>query len=204
MTTADKPNNNLRGRLLIIGVALMTFGPFTLAWFMAKHPEWLGKTSNYGELVIPPRPIDLTGLSIAAGVPSGQLNELEHRWIILQLTPGDSCDNGCRENLQRSRQLWPLLSKDMPRVRRLLVVNGEQPVADNLQAARGGDETLLIAKASPRLKQQLASLSANGNASQAIWLIDPQGFVMMHYPLDYDAKGMLRDLQRLLKISTSG
>ena len=37
-----------------------------------------------------------------------------------------------------------------------------------------------------------------------IFLVDPQGYVMMRYPLSVDPRGLTADLERLLKISKIG
>lgn len=37
-----------------------------------------------------------------------------------------------------------------------------------------------------------------------IYLVDPQGYLMMRYPQDVDRRGLLADLERLLKISQIG
>ena len=37
-----------------------------------------------------------------------------------------------------------------------------------------------------------------------IYLVDPQGFLMMRYPQDVGRRGLLADLERLLKISKIG
>ena len=37
-----------------------------------------------------------------------------------------------------------------------------------------------------------------------IYLLDPQGYFMLSYPVDADPDGMCKDLVRLLKVSHSG
>lgn len=226
MTKTNLANGNLRGRLLIIALAVLTFGPFILAWYMAKHPEWVGKTTNYGALIVPPRPIDFADLAADPAMGDAPLAELKHRWVLVQLAPGGRCDAACQDGLYRSKQVWLRLSKDMPRVRRLLAASGGVLDAPTLQAVRRDDETLLIAKVAPGLRQTLEQTASGGVSREAseqsrtgaaeqesqpasglgaaVWLIDPHGNVMMRYPLDYDPHGLLRDLQHLLKISTSG
>jgi hypothetical protein len=47
----------------------------------------------------------------------------------------------------------------------------------------------------------LGDATATGSA---IYLIDPQGYLMMRYPLSVDQHALLSDLERLLKISKIG
>lgn len=226
MTKSNPANGNLRGRLLIIGVAVLTFGPFFLAWYMAKHPEWVGDTTNYGELIAPPRPADFADLAADPAMGDFPLGELKHRWVLLQLAPEGRCEAACLDALHRGKQVWLRLSKDLPRVRRLLAVGDGILDATTLQAVRRDDDTLMLAKAAPALRQLLEQTAWSvapsgapqetrpatpgtepqpyGGPAATVWLIDPHGNVMMRYPLDYDPHGLLRDLQHLLKISTSG
>ncbi|WP_054773607.1 hypothetical protein [Methylogaea oryzae] len=111
--------------------------------------------------------------------------------------------------MHRGKQVWLRLSKDLPRVRRLLVVDGAMDAA-TLSAVKDGDDTLMLAQAAPGLRQSLEQTAwrrAPGDAADpatTVWLIDPHGNLMMRYSLDYDPHGLLRDLQHLLKISISG
>jgi hypothetical protein len=41
-------------------------------------------------------------------------------------------------------------------------------------------------------------------ASQRVYIVDPLGNLMMYYQPDADARGMLKDLQKLLKFSKIG
>ena len=53
----------------------------------------------------------------------------------------------------------------------------------------------------------LASFSfadATPGQDSGIYLVDPQGYLMMRYPQDVDRRGLLEDLERLLKISKIG
>ena len=42
------------------------------------------------------------------------------------------------------------------------------------------------------------------NDKTAIFLIDPRGFLMMRYSSETDPSGIIRDLSRLLRISSEG
>lgn len=205
MTKPDAVPDNTRGRLFIIAIAVLTFGPFILAWYMAKHPEWLGKTSNYGELIVPPRPMDLGRLQADPASADMTLGELKGHWVLLQMAPQGRCDVACQEGLHLGKQVWLRLSKDLPRVRRLLVATGQALDPATAQVLRKDDDTLLVAKpAGPEPQQLLESLALSAGPGATLWLLDPLGNVMMRYPLNYDPHGLLRDLQHLLRISQAG
>ena len=58
----------------------------------------------------------------------------------------------------------------------------------------------LVARASPEL---LAALPGT-NVRDHIYLLDPRGNLMLRFPKDADPKRMIKDLQRLLKYSSTG
>lgn len=204
MTKPDAAPSNFRGRLLIIAVALLTFGPFTLAWYMAKHPEWLGKTSNYGELITPPLPIGFGDLQADPASADVTLAELKGRWVLVHMVHQGRCEEICLEALHRGKQVWLRLNKDLPRVRRLLITTDNSLDAATAVAVRRDDGTLLVAQAAAGLQQLLRLQAGSAGPDATVWLIDPLGNLMMRYPLDYDSHGLLRDLQHLLKVSQSG
>lgn len=205
MTKPEATPGNFRGRLFIIVIALLTFGPFTLAWYMAKHPEWLGKTSNYGELITPPLPTQFSDFQADPASADASLAELKGHWVLVQMASQAQCAAACLEGLHRSKQVWLRLSKDLPRVRRLLLTSDNALDAVTREALRRDDDsTLLVAKAAPALQQLLIAQAASTGADATLWLLDPQGNLMMRYPLNYDPHGLLRDLQHLLRISQAG
>jgi hypothetical protein len=54
-------------------------------------------------------------------------------------------------------------------------------------------------------KQLTDSLtSEKGEPKDHIWVVDPLGNVVMRYPANPDLKGILKDLERLLKASQIG
>ena len=63
-----------------------------------------------------------------------------------------------------------------------------------------------IGGARRRSTTPLREFSGDGFAADGahFFLVDPLGNLMMHYSLDVPAKGMIRDLQKLLKISQVG
>lgn len=202
--SAADDQGNLRGRLLIILVAVLTFGPFALAWYMVDHQGWLSKTSNYGELILPPLPVDLGALQADPASADVTLTELKGRWILVQMAPQARCEMACRAGLHQGKQVWLRLSKDLPRVRRLLITTEVPLDTGTAQAVRQEDDTLIIAKAAPSLQKILETQALSVGPGATLWLLDPLGNLMMRYPLDYAPHGLLRDLQRLLKASQAG
>ena len=100
--------------------------------------------------------------------------------------PKGDCEETCRSALHQLRQLHVLLNRDAARVRRALVTApGSAPTAD--------------------LAADLALLRANvAPLERGIYVVDPIGNLVFHYPLSDAGEPVLDDLKRLLKVSQIG
>jgi hypothetical protein len=179
------PDPLRRGRVKLAALGLFFAAPFVLAW-LAYWLDWApGATSNYGELITPPRPL--------AGAPLG---ELRGKWVLVSFD-APACDAYCEKKLYYMRQLHRAQGKDQARVERLwLLTEVGRPRA-----------ALLAAFAGTRIGRAAglaASFPAAGALADHVYVIDPLGNLMMRYPRDPDPSRMLKDLQRLLKVSGIG
>ncbi|RRQ22116.1 hypothetical protein [Thiohalobacter thiocyanaticus] len=89
--------------------------------------------------------------------------------------------------------------KNIDRVQRLLLL-AEPAAPDWVREAQGHYPGLLIARPAQAGAAALEPFPAAGR----VYLIDPLGQLMMEYPLQADPKGMIKDLERLLRISYVG
>lgn len=198
--TAEQTQSRSNTTLWVL--IIVTILPFTAAWVVHLNPSLLGsmKTSNRGELVIPPRPLPDTTWETLGG-KSLTNTDLEGNWTIV--TVADSaCDETCELNLYHMRQIRLAMGEDRKRILRLLLLKD----ADNLGqlgpklAPFAG--TVVITGTDDARGQFLNALSPGkpASASDRMYLIDPQGLLMMAYPPKPEAKDVLKDLQRLLKV----
>ena len=182
-------------RLMLLLLAALFFLPFVvgsaLFWF-----DWRpAKSANHGELVQPPRALPESGLRHADGraLPTA---ELRGKWL-LAVAVNASCDAPCQATLQQLGQVQLALNKEQRRVQRVLLVNG------------GDRETLAqLQRAFPELL--VASLPADTNGAWAsafdafaagVYVADPLAQVMLRYAPATDPRGVLKDLERLLRYS---
>ena len=170
-----------RGRVKLALLGLFFAAPLVLAW-LAYRLDWApGATSNYGELVTPPRP-----LSGAA------LERLRGKWVLVSFD-APACDAYCERKLYFMRQVRRAQGKEMDRVERLWVLTGDgKPRAELLPGIDG----TRFARFSPE--------GFPGNAPDHLYLVDPLGNLMMRFPRDPEPRGVIKDLQRLLKYSRAG
>jgi hypothetical protein len=162
---------------------------FGLPLALAALAYWLdwapGTTANYGELVTPPRPL--------AGPP---FDALRGRWVLVSFDAA-ACDAYCERKLYFMRQLRRAQGKDQDRVERLWVLtDAAQPRAALLAAIEG---TRIAREAA--LAERFPAAAA---PTDHIFVVDPLGNLMMRYPRDPDPSRMLKDLQRLLRLSQVG
>lgn len=195
----------LRNRMIVLLIFLISVVPFGLAWYLAKNPQLLEdrKKSNYGHLITPPRTSDYAELSQTPLGAAENLPEAKGHWIMLQIEEGAACSRLCRETAQKTGQIRLMLNKEISRVRRLLLVAGPADAAAAEELARQ-DPTLLMAGLSPALRQKLQEATGVALTEGMVILLDPQANLMMWYESGFDPYGLLRDLQRLLRISQIG
>lgn len=160
-------------KLLLI--ALVCAAPIVLGTAAYVFDWRPGALSNYGEL-LPPRPV--------AG-----LDALRGRWVMVMFDAG-ACDPYCEKKLYYLRQVRRAQGKDMDRVERVWALTGAaSPRAEILPGIEGTRFVRIPAEGFP------------GNAADHIYLVDPQGNLMMRFPREPDPSGMIKDLQRLLRYS---
>ena len=169
--------------LIIISIAFVPLFMAYVGYFFL--PEWAPEgTTNQGELVMPPVDGGEISVDLAA----------ERRWTLI-LPVQDGCESDCEQLLYLSRQVIAGLGKDTDRVGRV-ILSAEPP--EGLLAlieAEHGDARLVYAPTTALTALQ---------AAPALFLMDPNGNIMMYYTLEKAGKPMMKDLKHLLRISNIG
>lgn len=192
-----------RPAVVMGGLLLVFFVPVVAAWVLfANIEQWrpMG-TTNHGELVAPARPLADFTLQGLDGAPVGD-DYLRGKWTLVYIA--DSlCLEQCRARLHDLRQVRLALGADANRVQRLLVLS-DQAEATALQGVLQDYPGMAVATAGkPESNGFLQSFDSAGGAGR-VYIVDPLGNLMMSYPPGAPPKGVLKDLQRLLKVSQIG
>jgi cytochrome oxidase Cu insertion factor (SCO1/SenC/PrrC family) len=192
MSDAAPPGKRSRATLwLIVALAAAPVAASYLLYYFWPP----ARTVNYGEL-IEPRPLPDIPLALADGSPF-RLSQLKGRWVLVSLDSGQ-CDAACDRKLLYMRQLRLTQGKEMERVERAwLVSDGATPRAGAVEPYPG----TWVVRADAGL---LKLFPAPGKASDHIYVVDPLGNLMMRFPADPEPRGMIKDLQRLLRASQVG
>lgn len=200
-----------RQRRLLIGLALLFFAPLGLAFYMYYgHGTWHpGGRVNAGELVEPARPLPALALPLM-GSGATDPSFLKGKWTLLYVERG-ICSQPCQKRLYDTRQVRLALDRDMNRVQRVFIADGDCCDAQFLHQQH---PDLITIRATAAAAPLLALLPARGTAADAeasgaagaprVYLIDPLGNLMMSYPAGAKPKGMLEDMKRLLRLSSIG
>lgn len=203
MSRPDAQTRRNRTKLLLI-FALFLLPPVS-AWVAWKYFSNAGvdTTTNAGTLIVPARPLALEGLRDTEGNAVGD-DALRGRWTYVVFANG-GCDEVCEKQLYLTRQVRLAVNKDIPRVQRLLLLDAAPPAALAQQLADAHAD-LLTAVRGAAAEALMTRFRGEGfsPAGTQYFLIDPLGNLMMFYDLDVPTKGMMRDLQKLLKISQIG
>lgn len=150
-----------------------------------------GKFVNHGELLQPPRVLPENGLRHADGRPLPS-SQLRGKWLLLMAAePG--CDATCERDLQQLRQVHIALNKEQSRVQRVFISTGA--ARPTLASMQQDFPDLLVASTTDTPWRQAL------DGSRTLYLVDPLGNIMMRYGDPADMRGVLKDLERLLKYS---
>jgi len=186
-----------QGRRTLLALALACALP-VLASYLAFYVWQPAGRVNFGTLLTP---ASLEGETLpgVAGQPDFSAGQLQGRWTLVLAAPA-ACPSACVDALYRMRQTRLAQGKEKERVARLWLVTGEAQPGAALLAEHEG---LRVARAAESWLRDLPEANAG-----RVFLVDPRGQVMMRFPDAVDAtedtRGMMRDLQRLLKYSALG
>lgn len=182
------------------------FGPLAAAWLLYSGEEAPApsETVNHGELVRPARPVPDQSFRLAETEDTVAPDFLKGKWSIVLIEPAP-CDDGCRQRLYDTRQVRLALGRRMNRVERILATTG-RPEGNDLSPQHPELRVLELDPVAHRAWLETFAVPGGGEPVSAprIYLVDPLGNLMMSYPAGYEPKGLLEDLERLLKYSRVG
>lgn len=180
------PDNRKRLGLVLI-IALFA-APIATAYLLNAFGWRPGGMRNYGTLVEPPQNLTDARFLLDDGKPLAWEDD-EWSWTLIALT-GPECAGKCRAALDELRRARLTLNQNARRVR-LVVLDASLPdsvLAPLKPLARARDADEKVASYRPAKADDVSLV-----------LIDPHGFLILSYPVGYDANLMRKDLARLVK-----
>jgi hypothetical protein len=188
MDMNDDDGKRRRNRTTLFALFGLFFGVMLVAGILRFSGWQPAGMKNHGELLKPP--VDLR--DHAPALQSGgeyAWNPGERRWRVLVAPPagcGDDCLRIARE-LDLVRQL---VGSSADRVD-LLWLGAPPPGAVASTATR-------VLRADPALRAKLPRV--DDPAGVPVYVVDPNGFVILRYPPGSDPGGLREDLVKLLKL----
>lgn len=176
---------------LLLAVFVLPFLAGTSLFLSGWRPEKFG---NHGDLIQPPRPMPNAGLLAPDGRPLAKA-DLRGHWLLLLAVDG-ACDAACREALQQMTQVHRALNKEQSRLRRVLVTTAAVDTETTIQTESADFIAATIAP-----DARAAWSSTFDVRGQTLFIADPMGNVIMRYADTTATRGVLKDLERLLKYS---
>lgn len=184
-----------KSRRYLLAIFAVCAAPFVLGTLAYYFFPTAART-NYGDL-IPPQPVPELNLVAPEG-GTLPLSQLRGKWLMVHFDQGH-CVDACERKLYEMRQTRIAQGKDMDRIERVWVVlDGSAPEA----AVPALYEGMYVARSAPA--EFIAAFPASADVRDHIYLVDPLGNLMLRFPPDADPKRIIKDLQRLLRVSRVG
>lgn len=156
--------------------------PVLLAIFVFFVVKPTGE-ANFGQLIHPARPMPAVSLLNDKG-QAIELVGLKGQWLLVSVGNG-GCAAECVQHLFIQRQLREMLNKDKDRVDRIWLVAGEDPINPEVQPLIA--DTTILRVSTPVLQAWLGDMPL-ADATQQLFVIDPQGHAMLRMPADMNGK----------------
>jgi len=180
----------VKTKLYLLLIILSFIGPLILATIMYKYSDDLpvAPPKSYGSLINPVITIS----------KKDEFNNIlsTKKWTLMYVYGSNLCDLSCEATLYMMNQVRESLGKDMQRVSNIIVTNTDFNNNDNKR----------IIKKYKNLKQ-LDLINKNlfkVLKHNHLYMVDPLGNIFMYYDENFNAKGLKKDIKKILKISRIG
>lgn len=184
----DALRQRTRNRIALVAIFALFFGLFALAGVLRFSGWKPAGSQNKGEMLDPPGDLRQVKVTLADGT-AYPWAPVERTWRVV-VAPKAGCTTECVQLLDRLDLVWQLMGREADRVHILWV--GEFP------AGGKRDPALRIAADNPAVRAGLPR--SDDPAGTPVYLVDPNGFVVLRYAPGFDPGHLRYDLAKLLKL----
>ncbi|WP_242108818.1 hypothetical protein [Luteimonas aquatica] len=181
------PEPRRRNRLMLLALVAVFFVPI-LAAFLLNWGGALPPPKTNGEYLKPMRDLRALAPRLAEG-GEYRWEPAARRWRVV-IVPQPGCAEECVEAARKVDLVWQLLGKNADHVDILWL--GAPPA----QARRNAATRVL--EPAPALLEALPRVPDGRGVP--VYVIDPNGFVVLRYAPGFAPKGLLDDLNKLVKL----
>jgi len=187
------------GRRTFLVIAAVFLLPVAFAFALYYGNLWRPTHSaSLGELIDPARPLNAAGLRHADGTPADAA-VFTGKWTLIYIGDG-ACDAACRTALVFARQSRLALNDEMTRVQRVFLATAHCCANDYFAAEHPG--LIALDASQPEAAALLSQFPQE--RSNALFIVDPLGNLMMRHDASVTTKNLLNDLKKLLRLSHIG
>lgn len=185
---------------MLLLLALVAASPVIASYFAYYVLKPSRGTTNYGIFVEPQRLIpDTLVVTDESGKPI-KLASLRGIWLMLSVD-ASACDTACAQKLYFMRQIRATQAGERHRITTVWLRTDAHPVPDGIRQAYP-DTRMLIAE--PAALAAWLPAEASTRDTDHIYLVDPNGNLMMRFPKDPNPSKIKGDVTKLLKWSSIG
>lgn len=178
-----------RSRLQLLLVVAMFLGSFAVAAALFFGGWTPTQTRNFGRMLDPYPSLQDVALTRHDGTP-WQWQPAERHWHILVPAPdAQACDGRCASLLDALHRVWYSEGRHAERLHVLWL--GELP------ATAPAFSGLVALQPQPQVTARLPERASP--AGVPVYLVDGNGYVVLHYAAGFDPVQLRKDLGRLLK-----
>ncbi|WP_179401179.1 SCO family protein [Burkholderia guangdongensis] len=189
-----------RGRWMLLLVALVCAAPMIASYVTYYVIKPRGGSTNYGALIDPQRPIPPSLTVVDESGKTVPLASLRGVWLFV-MTDKSACDDACATKLYFMRQVRATQAGERERITTVWLRSDANPIPDKVSAAYPDTRKLV---ADPAAIAAWLPADAGTQDTDHIYLVDPNGNLMMRFPKNPDPSKIKRDVTKLLKWSSIG
>ncbi|WP_408734171.1 SCO family protein [Paraburkholderia bannensis] len=189
-----------RGRWMLFLIALICGAPIAISYFTYYVIQPKGGSTSYGTLVEPQRPIPAALMVTGDDGREVPLASLRGRWLMISVDSG-ACDEACVHKLYFMRQVRATQGAERERVVTVWLRSDDANVPAVVRSAY--PDTRMLRADSAAVAAWLPATDTTKD-SDHIYLVDPNGNLMMRFPDHPDPSKIKQDVTKLLKWSSIG
>lgn len=201
-------NENVKGRKQLILLVAFFVAPILIAVIMYNNMPEGGptKTKNHGDFVSPARPLVEVALQTESG-KSFKFSDMYKTWVMVYIGDAD-CDKTCADVLYKMRQSRLAQRGEHLRIKRLYISTAGKAKASLVKVLKEHPGLEVVSGEEAAIKSVIEQFKLENKPSakgaNRLYLLDPFGNLMMSYESDFDPKGLIKDMELLLKVSRIG
>jgi cytochrome oxidase Cu insertion factor (SCO1/SenC/PrrC family) len=192
-----------RGRWMLLLLFAVTAAPIVASYLTYYVFKPTGGTTSYGALVEPQRPIPPSLVVRGEDGRPLRADSLKGKWLMISVD-ASACGDACAKKLYFMRQVRATQAAERERVVMVWLRTDDGVVPDAVMHAYPDTRKLIVDPSARRTVSEWLPVDTGGNATDYIYLVDPNGNLMMRFPKNPDPSKIKNDLTKLLKWSGIG